>query len=176
MQADRFTIWGNSGSGKSTLAGQMGREFGLPVFHIDKIAWIAGWAYRDESDFLKEHRFWTERPRWIIEGVGHLSGMRERFNRAEAIVFLDTPLEICRRRAEVRIEEDRVVPDRFMANGCRYGEVVEKQWEVIDYFERCARSEIERMIKSEFPAKIRIRLDGSKSPAEILAEFRDACV
>lgn len=63
-----------------------------------------------------------------------------------------------------------------MADGCRYGDVVEKQWEVIDYFERCARSEIERMIESEFAAKIRIRLDGSKLPAEILAEFRRASV
>ena len=99
-----------------------------------------------------------------------------RFNRAETVVFLDTPLELCRRRAGIRIEEDRLSPDRFMADGCRYGDVVEKQWEVIDYFERCARSEIERMIESEFAAKIRIRLDGSKLPAEILAEFRRASV
>lgn len=153
----------------------MGKEFNLPVFHVDKIAWIAGWIYRNESDFLNEHRDWAERPQWIIEGVGHLTGMRERFTRAEAIIYLDTPLELCRQRAQVRIEEDRLSPDRFMADGCRYGDVVEKQWEVIDYFERCARPEIDRMIESEFTSKIRIRLDGSKLPAEIAAEFRAVC-
>jgi hypothetical protein len=88
---------------------------------------------------------------------------------------LDTPLELCRQRAQVRIEEDRLSPDRFMADGCRYGDVVEKQWEVIDYFERYARPEIDRMIESEFTSKIRIRLDGSKLPAEIAAEFRAVC-
>ncbi|HEY4249314.1 MAG TPA: hypothetical protein VGM64_21000 [Lacunisphaera sp.] len=176
MRAERVTIWGNSGSGKSTLAEQLGQEFGLPVFHIDKIGWTAGWNYRNESDFLVEHRGWLERPRWIIEGVGHLSGMRERFARAEIIVHLDTPLELCCRRAQVRIEEDRLSPDRFMAEGCRYGDVVEKQWEVIDYFERCARPEIERMIEAEFADKTCVRIDGSKSRKEMVAEFRGACV
>ncbi|MEO6995048.1 MAG: AAA family ATPase [Lacunisphaera sp.] len=175
MRAERITLWGNSGSGKSTLAEQMAREFGLPVFHVDKIAWTAGWIYRNEPDFLNEHRGWVERPRWIIEGVGHLSGMRERFHRADAIIYLETPWELCRQRAQRRIEEDRLSPDRFMADGCRYGDVVEKQWEVIDYFERWARPTIEGMIEAEFADKIRIRLDGSKSTSEVMGEFRGVC-
>src|SRR5665213_2688849 len=86
MIADRITLWGNSGSGKSTLAEQMSLRFGLPALHLDKIAWTAGWAYADEPAFLEAHRDWIQRPRWIIEGVGHMSGIRQRFDRAEVII------------------------------------------------------------------------------------------
>lgn len=174
MIADRITLWGNSGSGKSTLAEQMSLKFGLPVFHLDKIAWAAGWAYADEPAFLEAHRDWIERPWWIIEGVGHMSGIRQRFDRAEVIVHLDTPLDVCRRRAQVRLDEDRLRPNRFMAEGCRYAEVVEKQREVIDYFDRCMRADIDRLIEAEFASKIHIRIDGSKSTDELLAEIQNA--
>lgn len=154
------------------MAERLAREVSLPVYHIDKIAWESGWRYRDEAAFLELHRLWIEQPRWIVEGVGHLSAIRQRFARAELIVFLDTPVEVCRLRAKLRIEEDRLSPDRFMADGCRYAEVVEKQGEVIDYFHGHLAAEIQGMIESEFASKRRLKLDGLRSTDELCAEVK----
>ena len=172
MKARRIAIWGNSGSGKSTLAQQLATEVGLPAYHVDKIAWQSGWRYTDEAPFLILHQNWIDQPDWIIEGVGHTSGLRKRFERAELIVFLDTPVEICRARARRRIEADRQTQNRFIADGCRYGDVVEKQWRIIDYFDQHLRAEIAAMIEEEFSCTKHLLLDGRKTATELSAEIK----
>lgn len=174
MTARRIAIWGNSGSGKSTLAKRLSAELRLPVHHIDRIAWQSDWHYTDEAAFLALHQRWIEQPAWIIEGVGWMSGIRRRFARAELIVFLDTPVEACRGRAQRRIDEDRETNNPFIAEGCRYRDVVEKQWEVIDYFDQRLRPEIATMAEVEFVSTQRLRLDGRKSIDELCAEFGTA--
>ena len=150
MSHQRITIWGNSGSGKSTLAESVGRELRLPIFHLDLIAWEAGWQFRDESAFLAEQHGWLTQPCWIIEGVGGWRGLVERFLHADLIVHLDTPLALCQERAMLRIAEDRVTKNRFMADGCKYGDVGDLQVEVIRQFEGKVRSDIERFLATEF--------------------------
>lgn len=172
--AHRIAIWGNSGSGKSTLAMQLATAVGVPVFHVDHIAWRSGWRYTDESAFLHAHQQWIDQPYWIIEGVGHLSGLRQRFARADLIVFLDTPVEICRVRAQQRIDEDRREPNRFIATGCRYGEVVDQQWQVIAYFEYHLRAKITTMLEQEFGPTKHLRLDGRKPTDLLCHEIRNA--
>ena len=83
MPSQRITLWGNSGSGKSTLAELAGAKLGLPVFHLDLIAWERDWRYRDEPGFLALQRPWLDRPSWMIEGVGGWQGLIERFRRAD---------------------------------------------------------------------------------------------
>jgi adenylate kinase family enzyme len=171
MPHDRITLWGNSGSGKSTLAELAGATLGLPVFHLDLIAWEPDWRFRDESAFLELQRPWLAQPRWLIEGVGGWAGLRERFRRAELIVHLDTPLALCEERARLRMTEDRGTKNRFMAEGCRYGNVARRQWEVIRHFEDKLRGEIETLLQAEFAAKAQVRLDGTQTPDALCREL-----
>ena len=39
----RIVILGNAGSGKSTPARRLGDRAGLPVLHLDALAWNPGW-------------------------------------------------------------------------------------------------------------------------------------
>ena len=39
----RIAIIGCGGSGKTTLATQLGAALGLPVHHLDRLFWRAGW-------------------------------------------------------------------------------------------------------------------------------------
>lgn len=171
MNPGRITIWGNSGSGKSTLAELAGRELGLPVFHLDLIAWAPGWRFRAAADFDREQRDWLAQPRWLIEGVGGWAGLLERFRRAELIVHLDTPLAVCQERAARRLAEDQVAKNRFMADGCRYGDVVDRQAEIIRHFAGQVRSDIASVLASDCAAIPQLRLDGALPPADLCARL-----
>lgn len=171
MPNRRITLWGNSGSGKSTLAELAGAKLGLPVFHLDLIAWERGWRYRDEPGFLALQRPWLDQPGWIIEGVGGWAGLIERFRRADLIVHLDTPPALCEERARLRMAEDRTAKNRFMAEGCRYSDVAQRQLEVIRYFERQLRGEIEAALRNEFAATAQVRLDGTQATDILVREL-----
>jgi hypothetical protein len=146
-----------------------GRQLGLPVLHLDLITWEQGWQFRNEPAFLEAQRPWLEKPRWIIEGVGGWAGLVERFRHADLIVHLDTPLALCQERAGRRITEDRLAKNRFMAEGCRYGDVVGRQAEVIRHFENEVRGAIEVLLRGEFAPKAHLRIDGTQS-ADMLCQ------
>lgn len=175
MTAQRIIMWGNSGSGKSTLAATLSAELGLPVHHIDKIMWRTGWQCADPATFEAMHQTWIDQPSWIIEGVGPLPALKRRFARAQLLVFLDTPVDVCRARAKQRIDEDRRAKNRFMADGCRYFNVIERQWTVIDDFARCIGPEIAGIVERDFASIRQLHLDGRKPTAELCAELRQAC-
>jgi adenylate kinase family enzyme len=171
MPHDRITIWGNSGSGKSTLAEMAGAKLGLPVFHLDLIAWEPDWRFRNEAEFLGLQHRWLEQPRWIIEGVGGWAGLIERFRRADLIVHLDTPLSYCDERAKLRMAEDRNTKNRFMSEGCCYSDVAQRQLEIIRHFDGKLRDEIDTLLQVEFAAKALVRLDGTQTPDALCREF-----
>lgn len=83
-------------------------------------------------------------------------------------------------RAQRRIDEDRTAQNRFIADGCRYREVTEKQWQVIEYFDCHLCEEISVTIEKEFNSTPHLRLDGRKTIDELCAEIREttrsACV
>lgn len=163
MIHSRITIWGNSGSGKSTLGELVGPRLGLPVFHLDLIAWERDWRFRSEPDFLALQRRWLEQPRWIIEGVGCWAGLRERFRHSDLIIHLDTPPRLCEERAKLRLAVDQITKNPFMAEHCRYSDVAQRQIEIISHFEDKLRGKIETLLQADFALKAQGRLDGTKS-------------
>ncbi|WP_420332030.1 DNA topology modulation protein FlaR [Roseibium sp.] len=113
----RVMIVGGPGSGKSTLARRLGERTGLPVFHMDKIHWCAGWVERarDEKDRMTHEVHIQDR--WIFEG-GHSSTYPERVARADTFVWLDVPvgLRIFRVLKRSVVNYGTTRPD--LADGC----------------------------------------------------------
>ncbi len=89
----RVMIVGAPGSGKSTLARRLGARVGLPVVHIDRIHWKAGWVERPLDERLLLIRAAEVTEVWIIEG-GLSATWHERAARADVFVWLDIPIGI----------------------------------------------------------------------------------
>ena len=87
----RVMILGQPGSGKSTLARAMGERTGLPVVHIDRIHWQAGWVERPREEKTRLCREVEARDAWIFEG-GHSATWDTRLARADLLVWLDRPV------------------------------------------------------------------------------------
>jgi len=87
----KICIIGLSSGGKSTLAVALGKKLQLNVCHLDQIAHIPGtnWEPRDRELFRKDHaQFLRQNREWIIEG-NYSFLMKERFNDATAVIWLD---------------------------------------------------------------------------------------
>ncbi|MEO1111717.1 MAG: DNA topology modulation protein FlaR [Pseudomonadota bacterium] len=113
----RVMIVGGPGSGKSTLARRLGDRTGLPVFHMDKIHWCAGWVERAREEKGRMTHEVHIQDRWIFEG-GHSSTYPERVARADTFVWLDVPvgLRIYRVLKRSVVNYGKTRPD--LADGC----------------------------------------------------------
>jgi adenylate kinase family enzyme len=113
----RIMIVGQPGSGKSTLAARLGEVSGLPVIHIDRIHWQAGWVERSKAEKTRLCHEAEAGERWIFEG-GHSATWPSRLARADLLVWLDRPvgLRLWRVLARAVTQLGRTRPD--MADGC----------------------------------------------------------
>lgn len=114
---NRIIIAGCSGAGKSTLAVEMGKRFRLPVVHLDKIWWLAGWKHRTEEEFDVLLQKELDKKSWIIEGDYNRTFSR-RLERADFCVYLDYPLNLCLQSVYERFRkyEGKSRPD--ITEGC----------------------------------------------------------
>ncbi|MHA1347837.1 MAG: AAA family ATPase [Candidatus Heimdallarchaeaceae archaeon] len=143
----RIVIMGNAASGKSTLSIKIRELTGIPVYHLDKILWKKNWERTAEEEFIDKHNEIINKAEWILEGVAYKSTYEDRFEAADTIVYLDTPVEICKERAVRRAHEDLERPNTFVNEGCPYPvELIDKQHEVIDLYNNEYRVLILEMI------------------------------
>jgi adenylate kinase family enzyme len=115
--ARRWLILGAGGAGKSRLAADLGEALGLPVVHLDRHFWRAGWIEPPRSEWRAQVEELCRADEWIMDG--NYSGTLEaRLPRAEVAVLLDPPVWTCLdgvlRRSIGHMGEVR--PD--MAEGC----------------------------------------------------------
>jgi adenylate kinase family enzyme len=110
-------IIGPCGAGKSTLAFALAERRGLPLFHMDKLAWKPGWIDRSSVELSEVLRPIVASERWLIEG-NYGSTLPDRLRRADTIVYLDFPIWLCLLRLLRRIwrYRGRTRPD--MTEGC----------------------------------------------------------
>ena len=116
----RILIIGCSGSGKSTLARALGRRLGLPIFHLDREYWRAGWQPGSDEDFDRRLARIIALPQWIIDG-NFSRTLELRLQHADAVVHLDLARWRCLWGAAKRCFlccnfESHPRPD--MADGC----------------------------------------------------------
>lgn len=115
----RISIIGNGGAGKSTLALALGRRSGIPVHHLDQVIWKPNWRAIPERQFRHAHDNLVAEESWIIEGVGYDSTIADRFDRSDAIVYLDFPIAVHFYWAIKRSLKSLFVKPAGWAEGCQ---------------------------------------------------------
>ena len=113
----RILIVGCPGSGKSTLARQLAPLLDLPIIHLDREYWRAGWTEPTSADWDATVLRLVEQPRWIIDG-NYGRSIPARLAVADAAIHLDLPRRICLPRVIRRslLQLGRARPD--MHPGC----------------------------------------------------------
>lgn len=79
---------GSPGAGKSTLAAEVARRTGLPLVHLDRLYWRAGWVESDKAEFVERVRETVAAPRWVIDG-NYGGTLPIRLERADTVLWLD---------------------------------------------------------------------------------------
>lgn len=102
----RVMVIGGPGSGKSTLARALGKETGLPVYHMDLLHWKPGWVERDKAEKIAQALEITAQDQWIFEG-GMSATYAQRIARADTLIWLDFPMtqrlvRVVKRRIQYR--------------------------------------------------------------------------
>jgi adenylate kinase family enzyme len=88
----RILVIGNAGGGKSVLARKIAARRRLPYFEIDAIVWKPGWEMTPQAAYENEHAKLIARDAWVLDGLGRLGSMPQRFARASEIVLVDMPI------------------------------------------------------------------------------------
>lgn len=156
ISAKEISVIGNSAAGKSTLSNKLGRMLEREVFSIDKIYWRAGWEHVPQASFKKLHDKWLAQNTWIIDGVGYWKEMVCRIMASDLVIFLDTPLALCKERAQKRMRAEQLAPNDNITADCVYGDVKDLQMNVIDNFHTKSRPKIMNYLSDLNPEKIRI--------------------
>ena len=86
----RVLVTGMAGSGKSTFSRSLAAKTGLPVIHLDLHFWKPGWVAPSEREWREKQRGLLAGDAWIADGNYHET-LDLRLERADTVVFLDTP-------------------------------------------------------------------------------------
>ena len=114
---ERVLIVGPCGAGKSTLAFTLADKTGLPLFHMDRLAWKEGWVDTPNAELREILRPIVAQDRWLIEG-NYGSTLPDRLRRADTVVYLDYPIRICLARILRRWWKYRGRSRPDMTEGC----------------------------------------------------------
>lgn len=84
----RILILGMSGAGKSTLARTLGKQFQLPVTHLDNLAHHPGWTMKTDATIRQSFAKVAAQKSWVADG-NFFRLSRPLRQRAQLIIFLD---------------------------------------------------------------------------------------
>jgi adenylate kinase family enzyme len=136
-----------AGSGKSTFSRALSTKTGLPVIILDVLFWRPGWVEPSEDEWREQQRDVIASDEWILDGNYHAT-LDLRLDRADTVVFLDTPRWVCSCRALVRGVRKRPVGFQ-LPNGCDESawRRLRDEWSLAWRIWRVHRSERERELE-----------------------------
>ena len=166
----RVLVTGMAGSGKSTFSRSLAAKTGLPVIHLDLHFWKPGWVAPSELEWREKQSGLLAGDAWIADGNYHET-LDLRLERADTVVFLDTPWWVCAGRAFLRGLRK---PVGEMPEGCDDSSWrrLRDEWRLAIVIWRNRRSEPEREheIISQYGQHAVLHALGSKRAAK---EFLD---
>jgi adenylate kinase family enzyme len=163
----RVLVMGMAGSGKTTFSRALSAKTGLPVVHLDVHYWKPGWARPSDEEWRQKQRTLLAGDDWIADG-NYYETLDLPLERAETVVFLDSPWWICAGRAFVR--GLRKPPSWFsLPEGCddSWSRRLRDEWRLVGVIYRNRRSEPER-------ARAIVSQHGSHAAMRVLRSKRQA--
>lgn len=88
----RVLVIGNGATGKTTFSERLAARIGIEVYHLDGMAWRAGWQRVPEDAFEAALGEVMAGQRWIVDGVAYPQHIPERIERADTVIFIDYSL------------------------------------------------------------------------------------
>ncbi|GAA4037908.1 P-loop NTPase family protein [Parerythrobacter jejuensis] len=110
-------VIGPCGAGKSTVSRRLAKLLELPLHHLDRLHWEAGWIEGSQDELRAALAPILAADRWLIDG-NYGSTMEARLARADAVIYLDYPTLLCLWRAARRVFEYRGRSRPDMTEGC----------------------------------------------------------
>ena len=163
----RVLVIGCSGAGKSTLSRALGERLGLPIIHLDRVFWRAGWRAIPDAEFSAAVEELIQGERWVMDG-NFARTMEARLGRADTVVYLDFPLWRCLWRVSKRVLlwHCSASPMRAdMSDGCP-----EKwDWEFIEWVWNFRRVHHEQTLAALTRHGGRVRAVRLRTPGEVRA-------
>ena len=118
----RVLVIGPGGAGKSTFARRLGARLGLPIIHLDRAYWRAGWVEPPKDEWRRKVEELCAGDSWVMDG--NFSGTLDvRLAACDAVVLLDLPRALC---------VWRVVKRRLMYMGASRPDMAEGCCEKLD--------------------------------------------
>lgn len=117
MNMQRVMIVGTSGVGKTTLSGHVAAVTGLPVTHLDMLAWTAGWKRRPQAAFERDLDRVLAQERWVVDG-NYIKSLPQRAGLADTLILIDLPLWQCLIRVFRRWWKNRGQQRHDLPEGC----------------------------------------------------------
>jgi adenylate kinase family enzyme len=162
----RVLVIGMAGSGKSTFSRALSAQTGLPVIHLDVHYWKPGWVKPSLDEWREKQRRLLADDAWIADG-NDPETLDLRIERADTVVFLETPWWICAGRAFLRGLQK---PVGEMPVGCddSVGRRLRDEWRLVGVIwrERRAEPEHARAIVSQHGQRAALHVLRSKREAE----------
>lgn len=161
----RILVDGMMGSGKSTVARALAAKTGLLVIHLDLHYWKPGWARPTDTEWRERQRTLLAGVAWIIDG-NYNETLPLRLERAETVVYLETPWWLCASRALVR---GLRAPRGEMPEGCEDSRTrrLHDEWGGAYRIWRHRRSDPER-------ARFALSRHGAHTTVHVLRSRREA--
>src|SRR5262245_55085490 len=165
MIGHRVLVDGMMGSGKSTFARALAARTGLPPIHLDLHYWMPGWARPSDDEWRERQLALLAGEAWVIDG-NYNETLPLRLERADTVIFLDTPWWLCASRAFVR---GLWKPGGEMPEGCEDSRSrrLRDEWGGVGRIWRNRRSEPE-CARSQFLRQ------GSHTTVHVLRSRREA--
>ena len=149
----KIAIIGYSGAGKSTLARALGKRYGLPVLHFDRVQYTPGWQERNREEAHRMVHEFMGNPSWIMDGTYSKFEYERRLNEADAIVFLNLPRLVCFWRVWKRYFSFHGKSRPDMADGCCEKMDWEFVWWLIWESRTRQRREMFQKVLERYPEK-----------------------